>query len=112
MPARKHHLELLRIYKYVGNFHNFTVLICAFCFLQAGVLEGSMLRNMACSLTSGGPAAMYCCFVPFCLKSIPFDGAELLTYSQLRDMRADMEAEASPMRSLAKAVPEQVGVSE
>lgn len=52
---------------------------------KAGLIEGNMLRNMANTLKINGLRSWYWGFLPFCFKSLPFDVAELLTWSQLRD---------------------------
>lgn len=67
---------------------------------QAGLLQGNMLRHMLGALQASGPAALYTSLVPFCLKSLPFDMGELLTYSQLRDLKD--RAAAAPDSSLGR----------
>ena len=52
---------------------------------QAGTGDGPMLMSMARLVATQGLAPLYCSFVPFLLKSIPHDVAELFTYSQLND---------------------------
>ncbi len=44
---------------------------------------------------AGGLRTWYWGFLPFCLKSLPFDTAELLTWSQLRDWQARITVQAS-----------------
>ena len=44
-----------------------------------------MLRHMGSALRSGGLRSWYWGFLPFCIKSLPFDVGELLTWATLRD---------------------------
>ncbi|KAI8464685.1 MAG: mitochondrial carrier domain-containing protein [Monoraphidium minutum] len=55
--------------------------------LQAGHISGSILGHMGSAVRMGGPAALFVSMLPFCLKSLPFDTVELLTYSSLADAR-------------------------
>lgn len=68
-----------------------------------------MLGNLLGALRTGGPAALYCCFIPFCAKSLPFDATELVTYATLRELRAEAAAPSTPAvaRAAAAAVPEE-----
>lgn len=51
--------------------------------LQAGLSQGKMLSNMASALGGEGLASLYWGYAPFLLKGIPYDVAELFSYSQL-----------------------------
>jgi hypothetical protein len=53
--------------------------------LQNGTITGSILGHMGAAVRTGGPAALFVSALPFCLKSLPFDTAELVTYSSLQD---------------------------
>ena len=57
---------------------------------QAGAIGasggGSMLGSMASLVVTQGFAPLYCSFLPFLLKSIPHDVAELFTYSQINEL--------------------------
>jgi hypothetical protein len=55
--------------------------------LQAGHISGSILGHMGAAVRAGGPAALFVSMLPFCMKSLPFDSVELLTYSSLSDAR-------------------------
>jgi solute carrier family 25 (mitochondrial S-adenosylmethionine transporter), member 26 len=66
---------------------------------QAGSSQGSVLGNMFRAVNASGPAVLYSSFVPFLLKSIPNDVAELLTFSQLQDMRVEANKAATWGRS-------------
>jgi solute carrier family 25 (mitochondrial S-adenosylmethionine transporter), member 26 len=57
---------------------------------QSGMLGGrSLLAAAASELRTAGPGALYgAFFLPFCLRSLPYDIAELLTVSSLQDVRA------------------------
>ncbi|KAG7670645.1 hypothetical protein KSW81_003202 [Nannochloris sp. 'desiccata'] len=48
--------------------------------------SGSMLGSMASLVVTQGFAPLYCSFLPFLLKSIPHDVAELFTYSQINEL--------------------------
>jgi solute carrier family 25 S-adenosylmethionine transporter 26 len=48
--------------------------------------SGSMLGSMATLVVTQGFAPLYCSFLPFLLKSIPHDVAELFTYSQINEL--------------------------
>jgi hypothetical protein len=48
--------------------------------------SGSMLGSMASLVLTQGFAPLYCSFLPFLLKSIPHDVAELFTYSQINEL--------------------------
>lgn len=63
--------------------------------LQAGQISGSILKHMGSAVRTGGPAALFVSMLPFCMKSLPFDSAELLTYSTLQDARDDLLAAPS-----------------
>lgn len=73
---------------------------------QAGVIHGNMLGNMWSALMKSGPAGLYFSFVPFCLKSLPFDIGELLTYSQLRDAQGDFAKRETPLGNWVRSVPD------
>ena len=49
-----------------------------------------MLRNMANELQRGGLGALYWGYAPFVLKALPYDVAELFTYSQLTQLTAGL----------------------
>ncbi len=76
---------------------------------KAGILQGNMLAHMGRMLRTGGLRSWYWGFLPFCLKSLPYDIGELLTYSQLRDGYDFIKSSQSEGRfSLASTVPEHV----
>ena len=50
---------------------------------QAGLSHGKMLSNMAVSFSGEGISSLYWGYAPFLLKGIPYDVAELFSYSQL-----------------------------
>lgn len=56
--------------------------------IQAGATQGPMLTSMIKTVSAQGLPALYWSFVPFLLKSIPHDVAELFTFSQLNDLRS------------------------
>ncbi|PRW33110.1 mitochondrial carrier [Chlorella sorokiniana] len=62
---------------------------------QAGALDGPMLRTMAREASTRGLGALYATYGAFMLKSIPFDVAELATYSQMTDWREAAAARAA-----------------
>ena len=51
-----------------------------------------MLGNMAAALSGGGLRSLYGGYTAFMLKGIPYDVAELFTYSQLAAMQKRMPA--------------------
>lgn len=80
---------------------------------QAGAGDGPMLASMARLVATQGLAPLYCSFVPFLLKAIPHDVAELFTFSQLSDALTndeDCESNTSwlqgPRAALATLPPE------
>ncbi|KAI3431773.1 hypothetical protein D9Q98_010529 [Chlorella vulgaris] len=62
---------------------------------QAGALQGPMLGSMMREFSSHGLASLYTTYGAFMLKSIPYDVAELATYSQMCDWRAAAAARAA-----------------
>lgn len=54
-----------------------------------------MLRTMAREASTRGLGALYATYGAFMLKSIPFDVAELATYSQMTDLREAAAARAA-----------------
>lgn len=50
---------------------------------QAGLIQGRMLHNMTSTLRMSGLGALYTGYLAFLMKSLPYDVAELFTYSQL-----------------------------
>ncbi len=62
---------------------------------QAGALDGPMLHTMAREASTRGLGALYATYGAFMLKSIPFDVAELATYSQMTDWREAAAARAA-----------------
>lgn len=64
--------------------------------LQAGAISGSILGHMGAAVRTGGPAALFVSMLPFCMKSLPFDSVELLTYSTLSDARDALLAGPDP----------------
>ena len=51
--------------------------------MQAGLLQGRMLGNTAAAARGGGMGCLYHGYLAFLAKSLPYDVAELFTYSQL-----------------------------
>ena len=60
--------------------------------VQAGVIKGSMLRNMTSAYGLEGLTSLYWNFFPFLLKGIPYDVAELFSYSQLTEKQMTLPA--------------------
>jgi len=54
--------------------------------VRAQTGSGSMLGSMASLVVTQGFAPLYCSILPFLLKSIPHDVAELFTYSQINEL--------------------------
>lgn len=87
---------------------------------QAGQISGSLFSHMAGTVQSRGLGALYVSFVPFLLKSLPFDCSELVTYSSLQDMRdrelaaplpppgAAAAGSATQLNAAVRAVPDHV----
>jgi hypothetical protein len=50
---------------------------------QAGLMQGRMMANMAAAARGGGLGCLYHGYLAFLAKSLPYDVAELFTYSQL-----------------------------
>lgn len=79
---------------------------------QAGAGDGPMLASMARLVATQGLAPLYCSFVPFLLKAIPHDVAELFTFSQLSDALTNNKTDGSdswlqgPRTALATLPPE------
>ncbi|KAK9821778.1 hypothetical protein WJX81_000955 [Elliptochloris bilobata] len=55
--------------------------------VQAGVLRGRLLAGMAAAVGGGGIGQLYAGFVPFLVRSVPYDVAELATYSHLASLQ-------------------------
>lgn len=55
---------------------------------QAGALKRPILSDMLSALSHGGLGALYWSYGAFLLKSIPYDVAELFTFSQLSEWKA------------------------
>lgn len=55
---------------------------------QAGTQRGPIFKNMTSAVSRQGSSVLYAALLPFLLKSIPHDIAELLTFSQLQDVRS------------------------
>lgn len=71
---------------------------------QAGQIQGSMMTAVTTVLKAGGPAALYgSFFIPFLFKSLPFDIAELTTYSCLNDWRSHHNSSSSAAAAAAAA---------
>lgn len=51
--------------------------------VQAGLSQGKMLSNMATAVGGEGLTSLYWGYAPFLLKGLPYDVAELISYSQL-----------------------------
>ena len=60
--------------------------------LQAGLLKGTMLSNMTSAFGMEGMSSLYWNFLPFLLKGIPYDVAELFSYSQLTEHQMQIPA--------------------
>lgn len=46
-----------------------------------------MLNGIVTSFQRGGAMSFYCCLIPYMIKSLPFDVAELVTHGQLNEVR-------------------------
>ncbi len=64
--------------------------------VQAGLLQGRMLHNMADAARMGGFGCLYHGYLAFLAKSLPYDVAELFTYSQL----SAWEGRCNPLHAL------------
>lgn len=51
------------------------------------MLKDGMLNGMMTCLKRGGMMSFYCCLIPYMIKSLPFDVAELVTHGQLNEVR-------------------------
>ena len=75
---------------------------------QAGVLPGRLLANMARSFNLSRLRNLYFCYIPFLIKSLPFDVAELMTYGFLTDLRKTLITTTSGNTDASLQVPEHV----
>ncbi|KAK9809175.1 hypothetical protein WJX72_010841 [[Myrmecia] bisecta] len=69
--------------------------------LQAGFVGGNMLGNMRSALSAGGVSSLYWNYSPFLLKAIPYDVAELFTYSQISEMQRNAREKGAAPQGLA-----------
>ena len=77
------------------------------------MLRGRLLAGMAAAVGGGGLGQLYAGYVPFLVRTLPYDVAELATYSQLTALRpraragpiADMAIGAVPARTVRSAPP-------
>ena len=60
--------------------------------MQAGLMKGTMLSNMTSAYGVEGLTSLYWNFLPFLLKGIPYDVAELFSYSQLTEHQLQIPA--------------------
>lgn len=60
--------------------------------VQAGLLKGTMVSNMTSAYRGEGIISLYWNFLPFLLKGIPYDVAELFSYSQLTEHQLSLPA--------------------
>ena len=58
---------------------------------QAGLIQGRMLNNMSAALRTNGIGALYSGYLAFILKSLPYDVAELVTYSELSRVQGPLQ---------------------
>jgi len=68
--------------------------------MQAGQMQGRIFHSMGSALRNGGIGALYSGHTAFLMQGLPYDVAELVTYSQLRAIKGplkDMPAEFRDM---------------
>ena len=63
----------------------------SFAAWQAGLIQGRMLNNMSAALRMNGVGALYSGYLAFILKSLPYDVAELVTYSELSRVQGPLK---------------------
>lgn len=74
-------------------------LIC-FVVQQAGLIQGRMLHNMSTALRVNGMGALYSGYLAFLMKSLPYDVAELVTYSELSRLQGPLQKLPSECRDI------------
>lgn len=58
--------------------------------MQAGQIQGQIFRTMGSALRNGGLGALYSGHTAFLMQGLPYDVAELVTYSQLRAVKGPL----------------------
>lgn len=69
------------------------------------MLRGRLLAGMAAAVGGGGLGQLYAGYVPFLVRTLPYDVAELATYSQLTARQP--RACAGPVADMTIGAPEQ-----
>ena len=76
---------------------------------QAGLISGSLSKEMLNSVKRFGVLSLYASFLPFLVEALPYDIAELSTYSNLTSTFKELERTAQPgslMSCIVKGPPE------
>lgn len=69
------------------------------------MLRGRLLAGMAAAVGGGGLGQLYAGYVPFLVRTLPYDVAELATYSQLTALQP--RARAGPAADMTIGAPKQ-----
>ncbi|CAD7698618.1 unnamed protein product [Ostreobium quekettii] len=77
--------------------------------VQAGVVERGMFPTMLAATRRGGLRSLYFCYLPYLIKALPHDVAELMTYGLLTDARSVAHAHPRHPLGAIAAVPDRVG---
>lgn len=68
--------------------------------LQAGQIDGLVLHSMGSALRNGGLGALYSGHLAFIMHGLPYDVAELVTYSQLRAVKGPLRHMPTEVRDM------------
>jgi hypothetical protein len=70
------------------------------CVMQAGQIQGRVFYSMKSALRSGGFGALYSGHMAFLMQGLPYDVAELVTYSQLRAVKGPLRCMPRELRDM------------
>ncbi len=69
------------------------------------MLRGRLLAGMAAAVGGGGVGQLYAGYLPFLVRSVPYDVAELVTHSQLSALQRRAWALPGPVADMAVGAP-------